>query len=257
MTLTIIYPTLGRGCFTTGAKLGGTLNANGMGAGSYYRAPSIAIPMPGLVGFKAVRDGTTCDVNDYAVHKAVKALQAFFSTAPDGVFGSNTAKAVMVYQKEKGLVVDGIIGPATSKTLFEPMFLTAILKTDPAHERMLRTVVLGTVALESGNDPGAIGVSTPTDWGIGQISEIHSTQTTSSFYIKSEDRLEPVVAIPWITRFIDNNLKVMNYDLDASIAAYNLGITGAQRWISAGRPQTFSGRDVWNYILRVKTLGTS
>jgi N-acetyl-anhydromuramyl-L-alanine amidase AmpD len=36
----------------------------------------------------------------------------------DGVFGNNTDKAVRTYQKENGLAVDGKVGPATWKKLF-------------------------------------------------------------------------------------------------------------------------------------------
>ena len=36
---------------------------------------------------------------------------------PDGIFGPNTERAVKEYQKSKGLVVDGIVGPKTLKAL--------------------------------------------------------------------------------------------------------------------------------------------
>ncbi|WP_234943568.1 peptidoglycan-binding domain-containing protein [Priestia megaterium] len=35
----------------------------------------------------------------------------------DGVFDSNTEKAVRQFQKALGLVIDGIVGPATKKAL--------------------------------------------------------------------------------------------------------------------------------------------
>lgn len=55
--------------------------------------------------------------------KDVRALQLALNNAgvdcgsPDGVFGSNTYKAVKAYQKAKGLTVDGIVGKKTIEAL--------------------------------------------------------------------------------------------------------------------------------------------
>jgi len=43
----------------------------------------------------------------------VKKLQAALGLAEDGAFGPGTKKAVMAFQKEKGIPADGIVGPAT------------------------------------------------------------------------------------------------------------------------------------------------
>lgn len=56
---------------------------------------------------------------------AVTELQArlhdlrFLLPKPDGVFGENTLRAVMAFQREAGLAVDGIAGPATTAALIE------------------------------------------------------------------------------------------------------------------------------------------
>ena len=39
--------------------------------------------------------------------------------ATDGIFGQNTKNAVIAYQKAKGLVADGIVGPKTWSKLLE------------------------------------------------------------------------------------------------------------------------------------------
>ena len=43
----------------------------------------------------------------------VKELQEFLGIGADGVFGPGTEAAVKAWQKENGLVDDGIVGPAT------------------------------------------------------------------------------------------------------------------------------------------------
>lgn len=53
----------------------------------------------------------------------VKTLQTklkrwgYYTGSIDGVFGSGTKKAVIAFQKKNGLTPDGIVGPATLKTL--------------------------------------------------------------------------------------------------------------------------------------------
>lgn len=44
---------------------------------------------------------------------------------PDGKFGTNTEKAVRLFQHRKGLVVDGVVGPRTRSVLF-PLVATTI-----------------------------------------------------------------------------------------------------------------------------------
>ncbi len=43
----------------------------------------------------------------------VKKVQAALGIGADGVFGAGTKKAVMAFRKEKGIVADGVVGPAT------------------------------------------------------------------------------------------------------------------------------------------------
>ena len=42
----------------------------------------------------------------------------FYSSAVDGQFGSGTRSAVMAFQRQHGLEVDGVVGPGTKETLY-------------------------------------------------------------------------------------------------------------------------------------------
>lgn len=48
---------------------------------------------------------------------AVKWVQSIVGVVPDGRFGTNTKNAVMVYQRDHGLVVDGIVGYNTYRSM--------------------------------------------------------------------------------------------------------------------------------------------
>ena len=47
----------------------------------------------------------------------VALLSEGIEVATDGVFGPNTQKVLIAYQKKSGLTADGIAGPATSASL--------------------------------------------------------------------------------------------------------------------------------------------
>jgi Putative peptidoglycan binding domain/Transglycosylase SLT domain len=253
MSFVLVYPPAGRGAWPS-SGLGGTLNAGGTKAGSYYRAPAVSsMRMPGLAGAIAVRSGTACSINDYAVHRAVQALQPKFGITgddADGILGPGTSQAIRYYQRTHGLLVDGAVGPATCRALFEPAVIEAAFEADSSHAGTLRTIVVGTMTVESGFDPGAVGVETPRDLGIAQINgPAHPSMSVDA-------RLDPAIAIPWMVRFIDDNLKSFEYDVDAAIAAYNLGVSGSWAWVKAGYPQWYRGRDVHAYVTKIKEAGT-
>jgi peptidoglycan hydrolase-like protein with peptidoglycan-binding domain len=63
------------------------------------------IPYPGLL-----KEGSK--------GKDVERVQRAIGISVDGSFGPNTKKAVIAYQKRKGLIADGYVGPATWNTLF-------------------------------------------------------------------------------------------------------------------------------------------
>ncbi len=227
----------GRGAFPSSGR-GGTLNAAGTLPGRFYRSRATNAPArvlaPGLIGFRAARDATEVSINDYAVYRGVMFLQQTFGEPTvDGVLGPKTDAKIKAWQGTKGLKQDGVYGPATARMLLTPVVIAAAREVDPTHESDLARIVIGTISYESGWDHSAIGVQDPRDIGIAQV---HLPMHTS---LSVNDALDPLIAIPWMTRFIDGNLARMNYDVRDAVAAYNLGVGGARLWIADGRP------DMW------------
>ncbi len=96
----VYYPErgMGRGGWPNSGK-GGTIALDGLKPGRFYRASATpTVLAPGLVGYRAMRDGTPVSMNDYAVHRAVLAIQ---TQLRDRGFTDATGRA---------LVLDGIWG---------------------------------------------------------------------------------------------------------------------------------------------------
>ncbi|MCU0525502.1 MAG: peptidoglycan-binding protein [Elainella sp. Prado103] len=80
--------------------------------------------LQGFLGLAIVAGvvGLTSDAYAYmrrgAVGPAVSDVQAALGISADGVFGRQTERAVMRFQRKCGLLVDGIVGPETWTALF-------------------------------------------------------------------------------------------------------------------------------------------
>lgn len=248
MTFVLTYPPKGRGAFPD-TGIGGTLNVTGTAPGRYYRAPANAkVKMPGTTGALAVKIGSPCSINDYAVYWAVKSIQKIVGADVDGRFGPMTGGSVTNYQRKHVLTADGVVGPVTSRVLFKPLVEAAALAEDVHHADLLFPLTMGHLNAESKCDAGAVGWADPYDIGIGQIN------APSHPDVSTDTKLNVATAIPWMVHFIDRNLKVMDYVLDDAIVAYNLGISGASAWIAAGRPDKWGSgaMNVRLYIDMVK-----
>lgn len=246
MAITITYPSQGRGAWPD-SGLGGTLDGAGNAEGPLYRAPAGDQPMPGLVAARAIKAGTTVDINHYAVYCTVKALQAIAGTTPDGIFGSQTGRALSAWQDTRGLVDDGHYGRITSTAMWLPFVNAAVNKAtaDAIERTSLRKLAQGHIAHESGWDPGAVGVTTPQDLGLGQINgPAHPAMAV-------EDRLNPRAAIPFIVQLVQTNMQAMGGVENDAIAAYYLGVAGAKEWVRLDRPEVWKGKFVKRYIRSV------
>ena len=71
----------------------------------------------------------------------------------DGVFGSQTKAALMTFQRDKGLIVDGIVGPKTAAVLNRALVLPAYLRLG---SRGPEVEVLQAFLQQAGYYPGPI-----------------------------------------------------------------------------------------------------
>ena len=88
---------------------------------------TLCLSMIGLVGYtiqvdRAVSTLPTLSRNGSGGEEVRKIQQrlselGLYNGSVDGIYGSGTEKAVRAFQKQKGLTVDGIAGPATLKAL--------------------------------------------------------------------------------------------------------------------------------------------
>lgn len=259
MSALLTYTSAGRGAWPTGGR-GGTLSADGTGPGRFYRsvAPKAVAPTVGLAGYRASAASATCPVDEYAVHRAVAAVQAELRErvllgadgrplTVDGLWGPNTDHAVRGWQARCGVPVDGVFGPVTSRALFQGQAVRAGGQLDPGG--VVARILIGTIEVESRWDPGAVGASTPQDLGLGQLNGPAHPQ------LPAASRLDPRVALPYVAGLIAGNLEAFSGQARDAVAAYRYGRTGAREWVAAGRPQMWKNTDAWAYIGRVLNGG--
>lgn len=138
----------------------------------------------------------------------------------DGIFGPETRKAVVAFQKAKLILADGVVGPITAKKLFRRRIKSVELKYEIPNEYLC-----GLIKNESNFDPGATGYVDPRDRGLLQInSKWHPG-------IDDHEAFDPSFSIPWGGQYLAG---AFNHFLrwDAAIASYNAGYGGASTWIA-------------------------
>lgn len=80
--------------------------------------------------------------------EVVRQIQKALNLYPDGIFGKLTHEAILAFQRENGLKVDGIVGPATLAKLFPPVAKSAFgLKKS---ERAISEIIVHCTATAEG-----------------------------------------------------------------------------------------------------------
>lgn len=231
MSAQITYPARGRGSFPASGA-GGTLSSDGAHPGRYYTLNHGDQSMIGLTAYRANKANSKVSIDYYATWRGAVGIQRMLGVTADGLFGKDTFAALKSWQSARGLVPDGVAGPATLRAMFSPLARKIAVMAGSAHT-VLPDLVVGHVGYESGWDVGAVGVTTPVDLGLGQING-PSHQSMSEIV-----RLDPESALRFVAQFVDDNLTAFDGNVRDAVAAYNLGIGGARTWVKAGRP------DVW------------
>jgi hypothetical protein len=230
------------------AGAGGTLEWNGKTPGRYYCLAAAGMPLVGSGGWKS-KDG-----NERATHGAVLAIQRALRRRLDidleitGVFDRATAEAASAFRHGIGQDSWGGIGPYTAKELWLPELQRM------CHQRGIDQwqVVCGVIQNESSWDPGAVGYVKPVDIGLAQINgEAHPDMS-------EKERLSPTFSINFVISYLSNAMRALDGNLDHALASYNLGITGARRWLAAGAPEVYTPkgsvpRNILAYIDRIKS----
>lgn len=206
----------------------GAWSATGKDNGSRYYSYVAGRPIDGAQPFR--------DVNYQAVNLGVKAIQArinAYGYSPglivNGEYGSMTAAGVKWLQYKLGVGIDGVVGPTTARAMFKDLLIWfGGVHHVPASQ------LHGFVMLESGYDPGAVGVTTPSDRGLNQINENAHPDITDDM------AFDPVFSIDYTAKrlsdariqFSGKTVELKNY---CAIAQHNSPLA-ARQWYEAGSP---------------------
>ena len=229
---------------------GGTLTWDGKEPGRYYVLAVSGVPSVGSGGWRS-KDG-----NVRAVHGGVLAIQRAlarrgpYGVEPTGVIDVATRNALRRFRLDVMGEQDwwGGVGPSTAKALLLPDLQKVCNKNGL---RKQWRIVCGVVQNESAWDPGAVGFVKPVDIGLAQINgQAHPD-------ISERQQLSPTFSFTFICNYLRNAMRALDGNIDHAIASYNLGITGAKRWIAAGCPEMYTPpgsvpRNVPAYIDRIK-----
>jgi soluble lytic murein transglycosylase-like protein len=164
-------------------------------------------------------------------------------------FGGAAQTATKRFQKSLGLAETGVVNPETARRLFKKRIWAA------SHNEGVPALYLcKQLNLESGFDPAAVGYVDARDRGLAQINSYwHPTVTDDKAF-------DPSFSIPWAANYFSENFKALN-DVDAALAAHNVGRFYAREWLKQGKPPsglyTLEGKDyaaiITRYVKLVKT----
>lgn len=182
------------------------------------------------------------DTNYQAVHLGVKAIQRRINSyggyspavVEDGTYGPETAEAVKWLQGRLGVGVDGVVGPTTARAMFKDLLLWyGGVYHVPASQ------LHGFVMLESGYDPGAVGVVSPADRGLNQINENAHPD------VSDEEAFDPFFSIDYTAKRLGEarakySGKTVDLKTKCSVAQHNVPVAG-DLWYRDGVPPVGPG----------------
>jgi len=150
-------------------------------------------------------------------------------------FGAAARDRTEEFQASVGLKGDGVIGPTTARRLFKKRIW------DAGHKSNIPPLMLcKQLNLESGFDPAAVGYVDPRDRGLAQINSYWHPE------VEDNKAFDPAYSIPWAADYLSENLKALG-DIDAALAAHNVGRFYARQWLEANKPAsglyTVEGKD--------------
>ncbi len=150
-------------------------------------------------------------------------------------FGAAARERVKDFQQDLGMKIDGVVGPTTARRLFKKRVW------DASHKENIPALMLcKQLNLESGYDPAAVGYVDPRDRGLAQINSYWHPEVTD------DKAFDPAFSIPWAANYLSENFKALG-DIDAAVAAHNVGRFYARKWLDEGKPvsglYTVEGKD--------------
>lgn len=270
MTINITYTTPGRGAWTTGMR-----SLDGMRDGNQYRSTTNRnLHVIGEEVYQKSRSTTVDNVhiNDYAAWRGAVAIQrelqrlGFYKMEVDGRWGPGTDAAMKSWQAWKktdfqgrNMLVDGIYGQQSARTMWEPRLLNAFnqkanafafMPSQPNID-MLNDYAKATVMLESAWDVAAVGYTTPRDLGLCQIN-------TSAHKVTADQAFDPNFAFNFKANLVLDNFNYSLGDLQIAMVSYNVGQGGAWNWHKAGRPKDWAAanylRNLGKYLTNHRLL---
>ncbi len=216
----------------------------------------------------ALMDGKRMDTDEHrAVHHAIAGIQKslnavgykhpILGTIPvTGVFGPRTQWGVKWYQKQKGLLEDGVFGPKTARGLFIPI---AKYMNDPlgSGPKVPVSHILGMFEHESGFDPGAVSTwykpENGYDRGLAQINQNAHSE------ISDAQAFDPLFAIVYAinrlhrARTTQFHQKGPELQDNCSIAQHN-SPAQAIAWYRDGTPPS---EQIAKYVATIKVKGAA
>jgi soluble lytic murein transglycosylase-like protein len=159
-------------------------------------------------------------------------------------------KIVIEFKIFVGVEADGVVVQKTAKELFRHRInQTELLIEIPDHLTLKQT------GLESNFDPSAF-----VDHGSnGADRSLNQINSNSHPEVSDDQAYDPSFSIPWAAKYLKDAINAIG-DVDAGLAAYNVGRFYARKWLEAGKPTTglytSSGKDYakicTNYVYLVK-----